>query len=611
MWIRNLGWYFGMVGLLVVGASLALQAQNEAQNLQIAEEYFSRQEYEKAREIYDKLARSPRLAGTIYRNYFKTLLLLKDYKEAEKLVKKMARLEPENPIYFIDEGFCWEKQSRPEQATSLYELVLNNFRKVSQSVLRAAEHFLVIDQSEYAEKMLLAGRKAGRDRAAFAVELAQVYQLRNRPDEMIGEYLLYATQSRSNIDYVKGALQDRLTQAEDFDRLEQVLLQKLQQEANESTYNEFLLWLYIQQKRFYRAFIQAKALDKRFKLEGSELLSIGLISMRNEDFESAQKIFEYIIQTYPNGANYPSARHHFIQAKEEVVKRTYPINLDAIRSLIGDYQALIDELGKNYKTFDDMRAIAQLYAFYLDDKDRAITILEEAARLSQGYADFLAECKTDLGDIYLLKNEPWEATLLYSQVEKLKKDHPLGYEAKLRNAKLSYYKGEFELAEEHLNILKEATSREIANNAMALSLLIRDNLVFDTTGVALREYAQIELLMFQHKDEEALRRLIKMQSEFAGHTITDEVLWSHSLLLLKMGKATEALSLLEKIVQDYGDGILGDDAFFRMGLVYEETLQNKEKAQEIYKNHLIKYPGSIYTAEARRRFRVLRGDFLN
>ncbi|GAB4401802.1 MAG: tetratricopeptide repeat protein [Microscillaceae bacterium] len=600
-----------MVGLWILVASLGLQAQTEAQNLQIAEEYFSRQEYEKAREMYDKLARSPRLAGPIYRNYFKTLLELKEYKEAEKLVKKMARQEPENPIYLIDEGLCWEKQNRPEQAKSLYESVLENFRKVSQSVLRAAEHFLVIDQPEYAAKMLLAGRKAGRDRAAFAVELAQVYQLLKRPDDMIGEYLLYAAQSRSNIDYVKGALQDRLTQAEDFDRLEQVLLQKLQQDAGESTYNELLLWLYIQQKRFYRAFIQAKALDKRFKLEGSELLSIGLISMRNDDFESAQKIFEYIIQTYPNGANYPSARHHFIQAKEEVVKRTYPISLDAIRSLIGDYQALIDELGKNYKTFDDMRAIAQLYAFYLDEKDKAITILEEAVGLGQGYADFLAECKTDLGDIYLLKNEPWEATLLYSQVEKLKKDHPLGYEAKLRNAKLSYYKGEFELAEEHLNILKEATSREIANNAMALSLLIRDNLVFDTTGVALREYAQIELLIFQHKDEEALQRLVKMQSAYTGHTITDEVLWSQSLLLLKMGKATEALSLLEKIVQNYGDGILGDDAFFKMGLVYEETLQNKEKAQEIYKNHLIKYPGSIYTAEARRRFRVLRGDFLN
>ena len=49
----------------------------------------------------------------------------------------------------------------------------------------------------------------------------------------------------------------------------------------------------------------------------------------------------------------------------------------------------------------------------------------------------------------------------YSQVEKAQKDAPLGYEAKLRNARLSYFNGDFKLAEAHLDIFwKEATSRE-------------------------------------------------------------------------------------------------------------------------------------------------------
>jgi tetratricopeptide (TPR) repeat protein len=255
--------------------------------------------------------------------------------------------------------------------------------------------------------------------------------------------------------------------------------------------------------------------------------------------------------------------------------------------------------------------MAQLYAFYLDEKDKAIQILEEAIQLGAGRNDFIAECKTDLGDIYLLKNEPWEATLLYSQVEKLKPEHPLGYEAKLRNAKLSYYKGEFELAQEHLDILKEATTREIANNAMELSLLIRDNLVFDTTGTALREFSQIELILFQHKDDEALKGLKNMLGDYPKHSIRDEVLWRKANLLLKMSKPEEALVDLEMIMNEYSEDIWGDDALFLMGKIYEEDLKNKDKAEEVYKNHLFKYPGSIYTAEVRKRFRILRGDFVD
>ncbi len=585
-------------------------AQNDMQDLSLAEEYYGREEYDKAAEIYERLSRNNRNLPIIYKNYLKTLYGLKDFKESEKLIKKQIKVEPENPIYPIDYGYWWQLQGKDDKAKAAYTAVINDYKKLNTNVIRAAEHFLRLQQNDFALQMLQAGRKNDRNPAAFAIEIAQVYQLQSQQDKAIEEYLLYAIQSRSNTEYIKGVLQDNLTKAEDFDKLEQILLTQLQKDAKEVTYNELLLWLYLQQRRFYKAFIQAKALDKRYRLEGSELYSIGLISMKNEDYKSAQNIFEYIIQTYPNGEYYSKARSQYIKCKEEVVKNTYPLNLDEIRSLIKDYQNLIEEVGKNYRTFDDIRSLAQLHAFYLDEKDKGIAILEEAIVLGQGRTDFIAQCKIDLGDIYLLKSEPWEATLLYSQVEKLRPDHPLGHEAKLKNAQLSYYKGDFELAESHLNILKEATSREIANDAMELSLLIGDNLVFDTTGIALREFSQIELLLFQRKDDEALQKLKNMLKDYPKHSISDEVRWKKANLLLKMGKPEEALADLEVIVTEYGDDIWGDDALFLIGKIYEETLKNKDKAQETYKNHLLKYPGSIYTAEVRKRFRILRGDFV-
>jgi tetratricopeptide (TPR) repeat protein len=224
-----------------------------------------------------------------------------------------------------------------------------------------------------------------------------------------------------------------------------------------------------------------------------------------------------------------------------------------------------------------------------------------------------------LGDVYLLKEESWESTLLYSQVEKTQKETSLGYEAKLRNAKLSYYKGDFKLAQDHLNILKEATTREIANDAMDLSIRIKENTAFDSAGTALKEYAEIELLLYQNKTHQALDRINTLKKNEEGQdslksrpgtsTILDDVYWLEANLRMKQGEFQTAVGLLQKILDHYGSDILADDAFFLQGEIYERQLGDKPKAMEIYREFLNKFPGSVYAAEARKRFRQLRGDF--
>ena len=78
---------------------------------------------------------------------------------------------------------------------------------------------------------------------------------------------------------------------------------------------------------------------------------------------------------------------------------------------------------------------------------------------------------------------------------------------------------------------------------------------------------------------------------------------------MKSGEFETATGLLGKIVEYYSFDILADDAYFMMGEIYERHLENKEKAMEIYMDFLTRFPGSVYAAEARKRFRTLRGDF--
>jgi TolA-binding protein len=322
---------------------------------------------------------------------------------------------------------------------------------------------------------------------------------------MVEEYINIASENKSNLSGLQNILQDNLTKQEDLEKFEQILIAKIQKEPGQSIYSDLLIWYYTQQKEFTKAFFQARSLDKRLKMEGAKVMEIGLISLQNKDFKSASTIFEYLVKEYPRSSSYPTARRYLILSKEELVKQTYPIDKEQILSLIADYQRLINEIGKTPQTAEALRSMGLLHAFYLDQKEEGLNYLNESVKIARADNELIGKSKLDMGDIYLLKNEPWEATLLYSQVEKSNKEQPIGYEAKLRNAKLSYYKGDFELAQGHLDILKMATSREIANDAMDLSLLIQDNTAMDTLGEAMKEYAFIELLLFQNKNEKHYR----------------------------------------------------------------------------------------------------------
>jgi TolA-binding protein len=428
---------------------------------------------------------------------------------------------------------------------------------------------------------------------------------------MVEEYINIASENKSNLSGLQNILQDNLTRQEDLEKFEQILIAKIQKEPGQSIYSDLLIWYYTQQKEFTKAFFQARSLDKRLKMEGAKVMEIGLISLQNKDFKSASTIFEYLVKEYPRSSSYPTARRYLILSKEELVKQTYPIDKEQILSLIADYQRLITEIGKTPQTAEALRSMGLLHAFYLDQKEEGLNYLNESVKIARADNELIGKSKLDMGDIYLLKNEPWEATLLYSQVEKSNKEQPIGYEAKLRNAKLSYYKGDFELAQGHLDILKMATSREIANDAMDLSLLIQDNTAMDTLGEAMKEYAFIELLLFQNKNEQALQGLNSLLEKYPKHSLTDEVYWLQAQIFMKENQNEKAIQQLEKIVANYPLDILGDDAHFLMAKLYEEKLGEKEKAMELYQNHLTKYPGSIYVAESRKRFRQLRGDSVN
>jgi len=261
-------------------------------------------------------------------------------------------------------------------------------------------------------------------------------------------------------------------------------------------------------------------------------------------------------------------------------------------------------------TLSLIRYLAHLHAFYLEKTPEAIGGLSNAIAMPNISKQQRAECKLELADILLFSGEPWEATLLYSQVEKDFKHDPIGHEAKFRNAKLTYYIGEFGWAKAQLDVLKAATSKLIANDAMALSLLISDNMDPDSTYKALSMFAKADLLMYRNKDDEALMVLDSVTLDYTYHPIADEVLFKKSEILLKNGRYDEADTLLSQVVEIFPYEILADNALFERAKLHDHYYNDPTMAMDLYQELLTSYPGSLFAVEARKRFRELRGDEL-
>ncbi|MCC2545763.1 tetratricopeptide repeat protein [Hymenobacter sp. BT175] len=594
--------------LLVLGGGLTVlpaRAQDGG-GVGLAREYVRRADYEKAAFLFGRLRSDEQLAANVLPDYIKALLALKRYKEAEKLVKKGIRQHPEEPTYGLLLGEVYTTAGDTPAATKQYERVVSQLQASQVTVV--ANEFSRRKLPEWAEKTWLRGRELTRSSTEYAPQLIQLYTQNGQTDKVLAETLNLIQGDEQQLPFVRNMLQNSLREEKDFDALEKQLLANVQKFPERAVYSELLLWLQLQRRDFAGALVQAKALDRRGRTGGSRIMDLSAIAQRNKDYESAIDGYGYIIREYKGGPFYALARQRLVQTREEQVRNTYPVDPAKIRALLTEYQQVLTDLGKTPETAPVLRNMATLYAFQLDDKPRAMTLLQEVIDMPRASLDVVDDAKINLGDIYLLRGEPWEATLLYSQVEKSHKDSPVGYEAKLRNARLSYYAGDFKLAQSHLDILKQATSREIANDAMQLSLLITDNTAQDTSGIALRDYAAVEQLVFQNKVAEAMKGLDNLLQKYPGHALTDDAWFLKAQLQRRTADYPGALTTLAKITANPKYDILSDDALFLTASIQEENLQDREKAKELYNQLLVKYPGSIYTAEARKRFRKLRGD---
>jgi tetratricopeptide (TPR) repeat protein len=392
--------------------------------------------------------------------------------------------------------------------------------------------------------------------------------------------------------------------------LKSILLEKSQKNAENYVFAEMLIWFFIQSDNFAAAVTQSIALDKRMNAYGEQTLDVGKIALENRNYEYARKAFKSVMSYGVDSPFYTDAERLNLQVRflELTTNRNY--SQEEINATIEEYKQTINRINNKRVSFDLALELTYVQAFYGNQASQAIALLNELMSVS-GITDVQkASCKMQLADIQVLTGEIWEASVLYMQIDNDFKYEVIGQEAKFKNARIFYYDGEFDFAQSQLSILKESTSRLIANDAIQLSTLITDNFGLDSNFQIMGWFSQGDLQLEQHQYEKAFKYYDSVLRAEPGHSLEDEILFRKAKAMQLQGKWDEAIPYLEKIISKFGSDILADDALFSLAEIHEIQKNDKEKALEYYKSLVLNYKGSLFSAEARKRVRLLRGEKL-
>ena len=583
-----------------------VSAQTDAQ---LASQYMTNGEYEKAADLYKKLYNDNPNAN--YKNYYKCLLAINDYDGVEKLVDKQLKKTPENLTLYVDMGYAYEKQGKNKERDAVYQKAINNIKDQKQQVVQLANAFLTFDLIDLALQTYEKGQK-NVEGYSFNYEMAGLIYRKGDLDLSIDLYLDYLAEDLQNgFTKVTSAFTKILDEEKDHALLQSKIIQRIQKSGNDVLYSELLIWDYVQQKDYEGAFIQAKALDKRYKENGERVFDLAETAKTEEQFDAAIEAYSYIISKGKETPYYFSAKNGILNCRKQKIFNTNTYTQQDIDELKASYLDFLNEYQRQdirYATVTD--DLAKLEAFYIHDYPKAIELLETVVNMPSLNASDKAQFKIDLGDFYLISGDVWEATLLYSQVDKLMKDEPLGELARYKNAKLAYYRGDFFYAQGLLDVLKAATTELVANDAMKLSVFITENLGLDSVLEPMKLYSEADLLVFQNKIPEAIVVLDTLAKNFPGHMLTDDILFLKAQIELKNKNVDSAVKYLEEIRQTFAFDLLADDAIFKLGEIYQYDYKDPEKAKLCYEQIILNYKDSLYINEARKRFRELRGDKL-
>ena len=572
-----------------------------SQNEQLAQYYYDKGDFEKAKISYEELLESIPQNMQYFLRTVDCYQQLQQYDIAEKAIQtRLDKYKQGNLL--VELGYNLQLQKKEAQAEINYNLALDRIKKNPNEVYSVAYSFEKKTLLEYALKSYQIAAELVPN-FNFNYQKGLLYGQMGNIEMMISTFLDEAFGNPQNSILIQNQLARYITEDGDAnfsDTLRKALILRVQK-SQDLFWNRYLSWYYVQQKEFSKAFIQEKAIYKRNPESLANIVNLIQLAIEEEDNDTANEMLNFVIENTKDLELLVQAHSFIIKLKiNKAQEKDGPVILSELERLLTEYEITPFTLSLQLIQ-------AHFVAFNLKNPEKGRAIIKKALELELNDYD-VAKVKMELADILLYEEKFNQALIYYSQIEMDLKNDVVAHEASLKAAKTSYFKADFTWALKQFKELKSANTQLIANDALEYFLLINDNTVADSTQTALAAFAKGDYLLYQNRNQEAIAQFQSILQKFKGQEI-------EAVTFLRLGKIYEkiadynlALSQYQAIIEHHSDGIYIDEALYFSAEIYNKKLNEPEKAKPLYEKILFNHEDSIYFVEARKSFRRLRGD---
>ena len=581
--------------------------QGDRSDLLLARSYVSQSLHKKANSAYQAALKKGAYETAIHREYLQFLINTEQYKLAMRYLKKRIKAVPAGLSYLAEaavvSSLVGRKKRKISHLNALRDRVLENPARAAHVV----DCFLYYDSVDWAIDIYQMLRKVQTDDTAYAYALAEVYRVARRDDLMLREYFISVRSSGEHLEDIRSRVASLLLEVDGKKRVEKALMKVLAENPRNRNLLSMLVWFHSTSADFTAAFDWLKISHKRRVATPKDFLSLGQAALSDGFYQEARSIFSFLRDTFSHPHYQEQAAFYLLSAHESLLfSQRKPLQED-LAQLDATYQDFIERYKRGQKAFETIRKRAHLHAFYKGEVEEAKRMLRDIIDNPRAKDEVVAQSLLDLGDVLIREEKIWEASLAYFRVEKKYKGTSLAYEAKLRNAKAMYYAGNFCLSLSFFDILKRATFKKIANDAIFWAYFMRSNGLEECKepNEPLQRMARAQWQILSRNYTAAERLLQGLLAEEMPHPLQDDACYELVRLYKAEERWEEALALMERLLT-LCVGPLKEKAILLQAELLEKSGGSREEIEKIYFTFVSTYPDSPALPMVRRRLASLR-----
>ena len=606
--------------ILVIAAAAQGQNPEAAVRLRLAQSYERAGDWERAVPVYESLLDGDPGNYVYYDGLRRGYIQLKQYQKAVTLINNRLELQEENPMLLSALGGVYFQMGEDEKADSIWHTVLRTNPTNPGLYRLVVSQMMELRLYDRAIALFREAREATGDKNLFIDELANLYAAFQQYENATREYVHLVSLQPRQLAVVQSRMSQFLHRPEALDPVRKVLKDEIARRGKLVPLLQLYAWVLMEAENYDAALEEYLTIDRISNAGGVEVFNFAQRALAEGEYRTAARGFHEALTIGPSKELIPVVRLGYARAVENLSGSEedtthhgnhatgWPVS-EAQRSFGGAvslYESVLRDYPRSPYAAEASFRIGVIKYERFNDLDGAIAAFSNIPDIL-GRSPLALESRMNTAKVYVAKNDLVKARNVYTSL--LGANEPsLRDRVLFRLAELDYFTARFDTAVSVLRQLSANTAGDLANDALQLLYFIEENK--SSTADALTAFANADLLMRQRKHSESLEEFNLVIGDFATAPLVDDATLRIAEIQILLGKPHDALASLGAILQNMPSSILRDRAIMRSGEIYERILGNSEMAIQAYERLLTTYPGSIYTEEARKRIRQLRGDVL-